>query len=107
MALAVALGAFGAHALKGQMTEAGLEIYRTGTLYHMVHGLAAWACASWTKGKAWERAAWAFLVGCWIFGGTLYGVGLGVRWLGAITPVGGALFIAAWVGLAFAKEETN
>ncbi len=98
----VALGAFGAHGLRARLGDTGLEIWRTATLYHLVHAVALLAV-----GLAFDRlrtprpVAALFAVGIVIFSGTLYLLALGgPRWLGAITPVGGASFMAAWLTLA-------
>lgn len=113
LALAVGVGAFGAHAFRAQMTDAQLAIYQTGTQYHLAHGLGALLCLSLisrvAKPERARFACWSLLFGCMVFGGTLYTLALtGVRWLGAITPIGGAAFLAGWIALATAgvKEDT-
>lgn len=99
--LAVALGAFGAHALKARIAPELLSVYRTGVEYHFYHalglilvGLAAFQLPD----SAWLRSAgWAMLAGILLFSGSLYLLALtGLRWLGAITPLGGVAFLAAW-----------
>ena len=102
--LAVALGAFGTHGLRGKVSEANLQIWQTGTHYHLVHAVAAvlaGTLAGSLGGKV-SRAGWLFLVGCVIFGGSLYILAVtDVKWLGAITPLGGLAFLAGWAYLAF------
>ena len=94
--LAVALGAFGAHALKPHLIEAGtLATWETGAQYHLIHSLAA--LLPWSlHGKG--RASLAFLIGILIFSGSLYILSItGVKWLGAITPLGGVAFLTGWL----------
>jgi len=100
--LAVALGAFGAHALEPRIDARALHAWETAARYQMFHGLAlcatAWAMGRWNLGST---ASIAFVVGCVIFCGTLYGYALGgPRILGAITPIGGLAFIIGWAALA-------
>ncbi len=106
-ALAVALGAFGAHALKARLAADLLAIYHTAVQYHFCHalgllviGLAAGAL----PGSVWLKAAgWTMLAGVVLFSGSLYLLALsGQRWLGAVTPLGGVAFIAAWILFAVA-----
>lgn len=106
-ALVVALGAFGAHGLKERLTSDMLTIYQTGVQYHVYHalgllvvGLAAWHLA----GSGLLRwSGWLMLAGIVLFSGSLYALSLsGQRWLGALTPFGGAAFIAAWLVFAAA-----
>jgi uncharacterized membrane protein YgdD (TMEM256/DUF423 family) len=102
--IAVAAGAFGAHALKARLTPDLLAIFETGVRYQMFHvvGLlaAAWAAERW-PGRAVKVAGWCFVAGTLIFSGSLYALALtGVRTLGAITPVGGVLFLAGWLLLS-------
>ena len=104
MALGVALGAFGAHGLKATLAPDLLAIYETGVRYHLVHGLGVFV-AAWLAGEDQTRAARLagvlFVVGILIFSGSLYLLALtGVRALGAITPIGGVAWIAAWTILA-------
>lgn len=112
--LAVALGAFGAHGLERLLEGAPdgtkrMEWWTTGAHYHLTHaialGLVAWA-ASRSPGGATTLAGWAFVVGVTIFSGSLYVMTLtGVRWLGAITPIGGASLLVGWAALAFAASR--
>jgi uncharacterized membrane protein YgdD (TMEM256/DUF423 family) len=100
--LAVALGAFGAHALKARLDPAALEIWRTAALYHLVHAVAMLAVALGGARVRWGTIVCGlFTAGIAVFGGTLYLLAAtGVRWLGAITPIGGLAFMAGWVVLA-------
>lgn len=91
----VALGAFGAHALK--LEGKPLEWWHTGSQYHLIHALAALLAALLGV----PRAGWLFIVGAVIFAGSLYTMALtGVTVLGAITPLGGLCFLAGWAMLA-------
>jgi uncharacterized membrane protein YgdD (TMEM256/DUF423 family) len=104
--LAVALGAFAAHALKGRVDANLLLIFETGARYQMYHAFAlfavAWAGARW-PGKVLNGAGWLFVIGTLLFSGSLYALGLsGVRWLGAITPFGGIALLGGWLCLAWA-----
>jgi len=104
--LAVALGAFGAHALKARLPTDLLAVFETGVRYQMAHALAllavAWACTRW-PGSAATASGWLFVAGSVLFSGSLYALSLsGVRWLGAITPLGGVAWLAGWLCLAWA-----
>ena len=104
-AIAVAAGAFGAHALKARLSPDLLAVFETGARYQMFHALglvaAAWAAARFPGGAA-SAAGWLFLAGTVLFCGSLYVLALsGVRWLGAVTPLGGVAFIAGWIALAW------
>lgn len=106
-ALAVALGAFGAHALQGMLIESGrVDTYETAVLYHFVHtlGLLAIGILIEQRNHIWlTRAAWAFTIGMLLFSGSLYILCFtGITWLGAITPFGGVLFILGWLFLVLA-----
>jgi|SRR5512141_1414518 len=103
--LAVGLGAFGAHALKDRLTPEMLNIFEVGVRYHMYHALAllavAWAISRWPESNL-NAAGWAFLVGIVIFSGSLYVLSIfGIRWLGAITPIGGLAFLSGWAILVW------
>ena len=102
--LAVALGAFGAHALKKRLSESDLEVYKTGVLYHLVHAPAVLALGIYQQAEACDAAnmAAALLVGgVALFSGSLYALTLsGVRKLGIITPFGGLAMIAGWLVVA-------
>lgn len=105
--LAVAAGAFGAHGLKERLSERMLDVFETGARYQMYHALAllavAWLALRWPESRAVTTAGWAFVVGTVVFSGSLYALALsGVRWLGAITPIGGVAFLVGWGALAAA-----
>lgn len=109
--LAVALGAFAAHGLKSRLSPDMLAVFETGVRYQMYHALALIA-AAWAVRRVSpppptaRRAAWCFLFGIVFFSGSLYLLALtGVRALGAITPVGGVLFLLGWIFLALALRE--
>jgi uncharacterized membrane protein YgdD (TMEM256/DUF423 family) len=109
-AVAVAAGAFGAHALKARLSPDLLVVFQTGAQYQMYHALALLA-AGWvaarSPGAAASAAGILFLVGSVLFSGSLYALALsGVRALGAITPLGGVAFIAGWLALAWAALGT-
>ncbi len=101
--IAVALGAFAAHGLKNRLSQEMVNIFDVGVRYHFYHALAllvvAWAYARWPRVEV-AAAGWLFLAGTVIFSGSLYLLSLtGVRWLGAITPIGGVAFLLGWLGL--------
>ncbi len=100
--VAVALGAFGAHALKGRLSPEMLVVWHTAVEYHMFHalGLLALGLASiqLADSALLKWSGWLMLAGIVLFSGSLYALALtGVRWLGAVTPAGGTAFLAAWV----------
>lgn len=109
--LSVALGAFGAHALKEKLDEYSLGIFHTGVTYQTTHALAMILVALLIKwypdstGLTW--AGWSFLVGTLIFSGSLYALAMtGIKVLGAITPIGGVLFLVGWALLAIHAWRT-
>ena len=94
--LGVALGAFGAHALK--LDGKPLEWWHTGSQYHLVHALAALIAALLGA----PRAGWFFVGGAIVFAGSLYLMAVtGMTWLGAVTPIGGLCFLTGWGLLAW------
>jgi uncharacterized membrane protein YgdD (TMEM256/DUF423 family) len=102
--LGVALGAFAAHGLRSRLEPEMLQVFEVGVRYQMYHALAlvavGWA-ATRSPGAA-GAAGWLFVAGTLIFSGSLYALSLsGVRWLGAITPLGGVCFILGWAALAW------
>ncbi len=100
--LGVALGAFGAHGLKSRVAPELIEVWKTGVLYHLFHVLALFGVALARDRIAWRRSvAGLFTAGIIVFSGSLYLLTLtGQTWLGAITPLGGAAFLAGWATLA-------
>ena len=106
-ALAVMLGAFGAHALKARLSAEMLEVYRTAVQYHFWHALGVLAVGlalQFSPDAAWLRASgWLLTAGIVLFCGSLYVLALtGSRWLGAVTPFGGLAFILGWLALMIA-----
>jgi uncharacterized membrane protein YgdD (TMEM256/DUF423 family) len=106
--LAVAAGAFATHALKEKLTERALEIFETGARYQMYHALALLVVALLlSRAEASQTpliaSGSAFIVGIALFSGSLYALSLsGVKWLGAIAPLGGLAFLIGWGCLAIA-----
>jgi uncharacterized membrane protein YgdD (TMEM256/DUF423 family) len=106
--LSVAGGAFAAHALKEKLSERAIEIFETGARYQMYHSLALLVVALLlSRAEASQSlliaAGSAFIIGIAIFSGSLYALSLsGIKWLGAITPLGGVAFLIGWGCLAIA-----
>jgi uncharacterized membrane protein YgdD (TMEM256/DUF423 family) len=103
--VAVAAGAFGAHALKSRLAAEQLAVFETAVRYHLVHAVAlfavAWASTQW-PGAAARVAGWLFIVGIVVFSGSLYLLVLtGERSFGALTPVGGLSLLAGWLALGW------
>jgi uncharacterized membrane protein YgdD (TMEM256/DUF423 family) len=105
--VAVAAGAFGAHALRDRLSADMLAVFQTGTTYQMYHALALVGVAillgrfSVNGSPFLTAAGWLFLAGTVLFSGSLYALALsGVTWLGAITPLGGVAFLLGWLALA-------
>ncbi len=106
-ALAIAAGAFGAHALKTLLHERGMtEVWEKAVFYHLIHAVALWVLAE--RVTRTPAAGWLWLTGLLGFSGSLYGLAL-VKWswLGPITPLGGTCLIAGWVVLAFQKGKSE
>jgi len=103
--LAVALGAFGAHALRSTLETRGmLDVWNKAVLYHFIHAIALLALALY--GTANRGACWLLFAGIFLFSGSLYVLALSnVRWLGAITPLGGLCFLAGWAWLIIAPRS--
>ena len=104
--LAVAAGAFGAHALKERLAAERLVQFELAARYQMYHALAliaaAWASERFPGGAS-RASGWLFVIGILIFCGTVYGLAFGApRWLGAITPIGGVCFLVGWILLVVA-----
>lgn len=104
-ALAVTLGAFGAHALKQSLSATAIQTWHTAVQYHFVHVLALFALGVLAKSTGLllpgKVAGLAFMLGIVLFSGSLYGLALGgPKVLGPITPLGGLCFIMGWVALA-------
>ena len=106
--LSVGAGAFATHALRERLTERSLEIFETAARYQMYHALALILVALLISREEFTQplfvvAGWSFIIGILIFSGSLYALSLtNIKVLGAITPLGGAAFIAGWGALAIA-----
>lgn len=116
LALAVALGAFGAHGLKSLVAPDQLATFKTGVLYHFIHalGLLAVGILLYVRKTPWTvYAGWLFVAGIACFSGSLYLLtfaqimNLPTSILGPITPIGGLLFIAGWLTLLASTYQTN
>jgi uncharacterized membrane protein YgdD (TMEM256/DUF423 family) len=116
-ALSVMLGAFGAHALKTMISEKSLAVFETGVRYQFYHVIALFITGMLYKEFTNNFLQWSgrlFYVGILFFSGSLYILAFtetsalgGLRWVGAITPIGGACFIAGWVLLALGISLKN
>ena len=109
MFLAVALGAFGAHGLKDVLSPEMKAVFETGVRYQVYHALGLFVIA-WLSTRAYSRAidlaGWCFLAGILLFSGSLYALSLtGIKKFGAITPLGGLLFLAGWFCLLLASRH--
>jgi uncharacterized membrane protein YgdD (TMEM256/DUF423 family) len=104
--LAVAFGAFGAHALKPTLEAHGLtDVWNKAVLYHFIHAIALFVLALLTTSH--RGVWWLFCAGIFLFSGSLYLMALtNVRWLGAITPLGGLCFLAGWAWLVVAPPRS-
>jgi uncharacterized membrane protein YgdD (TMEM256/DUF423 family) len=108
--LSVALGAFGAHALKSKLSPDMLAVYQTGVQYHMIHALALILVAIVSdklgNSSLVTVSGWSMLIGIVLFSGSLYALSLsGIKILGAITPLGGVGFLLGWALLAIAAMK--
>lgn len=104
--ISVAAGAFGAHGLKSRLTPEMLAVFEVAARYQMYHAFAlvavAWAYTRW-PGSLVTASGALFIIGTLLFSGSLYLLSLsGIKWLGAITPLGGVAFLAGWLCLAWA-----
>ena len=103
--LAVMIGAFGAHGLKGRLTEDLMAVYQTGVQYHFYHTIVLLVVGvlllQYPQASPLQWSAYLLVTGILVFSGSLYILALtGLKWLGAITPLGGLAFIAGWLTLA-------
>lgn len=108
-ALAVAAGAFGAHGLESRLSADHLNTYQTAARYHMYHALAlpavGYAAQRW-GGPFVTASGWLFVAGIVLFSGALYALALsGMKWLGAVAPLGGVCLLAGWACLAWAASR--
>ncbi len=112
-ALAVVLGAFGAHGLKGKIADNLLGAYQTGTLYHMLHVLALMGLSllilRLQSSSIWLLASgYLWMAGILLFSGSLYGLALGgPGWLGPVTPLGGLCLILGWLCLSMGIAKST
>jgi len=101
MALAVAIGAFGAHGLKSHLSDEMMQIYKTGVEYHFYHALGLLLVGVLSLNMPSGLLNWSailLMAGIILFSGSLYVLAItGIKWLGAITPLGGLSFIAGWI----------
>jgi uncharacterized membrane protein YgdD (TMEM256/DUF423 family) len=107
--ISVAAGAFGAHALRGKLPPESLQVFETAARYEMYHALGllavSWIVYRW-PGPLPQVAGWLFVIGTVLFCGSLYALAFtGLRWLGTITPLGGAAFLAGWLCLALSARS--
>jgi uncharacterized membrane protein YgdD (TMEM256/DUF423 family) len=106
LALAVSIGAFGAHGLQGRLDAYSMGVYEKAVFYHFIHALGLLAVPLLARAGLISQSAgnwigWLLLAGIVLFSGSLYMLAItGIRTLGAVTPFGGLSFIAAWVTLA-------
>ena len=104
-ALSIIFGAFGAHALKDQLSAYSLSVYEKAVLYQMFHSLGILlltAIARNIQGLNFDASIWCFIAGIILFSGSLYILAItDIKWLGMITPIGGTLFIAGWFLVIF------
>ncbi len=108
----VGMGAFAAHALRHQLSEGSLQLVETAVRYQLIHalalGLVALLGTRLPQAVMVQVAGWAFAVGVLLFSGSLYALALtGIRWLGAITPLGGVAFLVGWICLAFSARALS
>ncbi len=115
-ALAVAFGAFGAHALKDVLSSDAMSWYQTANLYHFIHVLAILCTvSSLRRHKSTNRnlPSYFFLIGIILFSGSLYTMSFisledgSTSWLGPITPIGGIFFILGWINLAYLASSSD
>jgi len=99
--LSIVLGAFGAHALKEQLSEYSLGIYEKAVIYQMFHSIGILLMAiigDIVQNLDVSLSIWFFIFGIVLFSGSLYILAItNIKWLGIITPIGGSLFIAGWI----------
>ncbi|MGA8597816.1 MAG: DUF423 domain-containing protein [Bryobacteraceae bacterium] len=114
LALAVALGAFGAHGLRARLDASGMaSVYEKAVFYHFIHALgmllvSVLARTGALTPAAQDRVAWLLLAGIVLFSGSLYLLALSeIKILGAITPLGGVAFIVGWVLLAIELSRSR
>ncbi len=104
--LAVAFGAFAAHALRERLDASALQTIEIGVRYQMYHALALVLCAALAeRGRRVGASAWCFAIGIVLFSGSLYGLALlELGWLGPVTPIGGVAMLAGWLALLLSRS---
>ncbi len=103
LAMAVAMGAFGAHGLRGRIDDYSMTVYERAVMYHFFHALGLLLVSTLPRQTALTWVCWLLLAGIVLFSGSLYLLAItGVRALGMVTPFGGLAFLAAWIVLAVA-----
>ncbi len=108
LALAVMIGAFGAHGLRGRIDDYSMGIYERAVMYHFFHALGLLIVSIMPRRPYLDAVSWLLLAGIVLFSGSLYVLAItGVRMWGAVTPFGGLCFIAAWLLLAFSAIRKN
>ena len=109
--LSVAFGAFGAHLLKNILDEYGKSIYEKALLYQMFHTMALFAVGvmqRFDKETSFSIAGWGFFIGIILFSGSLYVMAItGMKWLGAITPIGGVAFLLGWLWVGWSIIKSH
>ncbi len=109
--LGVLAGTFGAHGLRGYLSDEMLQVYRTGVQYHLIHTLAILGTAlasARLRSRTVTMAGWCFTWGIVLFSGSLYIMTItGLKWLGMITPIGGLALIAGWMMLFVGAWQWN
>lgn len=106
LALAVMIGAFGAHGLRGRLDDYSMTVYERAVIYHFFHALGLLMVSMMPRQPLLGWVCWLLLAGIVLFSGSLYVLAVtGIRTLGAITPFGGLAFIAAWILLAVAAAR--
>jgi uncharacterized membrane protein YgdD (TMEM256/DUF423 family) len=109
--IGVAAGAFGAHALKARIDPAMLLVYETGVRYQLIHAIALLAvglAAARLPAGRWSIPVGLFVAGTVLFSGSLYALALsGMRWLGAVTPLGGVCFLLGWLAVTWIASRVE
>jgi uncharacterized membrane protein YgdD (TMEM256/DUF423 family) len=104
--LSVALGALGAHSLKNILDDYGKSIYEKAVLYQMFHTMGLFVVGlmqHFDKERSFSKAGWGFFAGIILFSGSLYLLAItGMKWLAAITPIGGVAFLLGWFWIVLA-----
>ncbi|WP_347839765.1 DUF423 domain-containing protein [uncultured Draconibacterium sp.] len=109
LAIALSVGAFGAHGLKPHLSSELMEVYKTGVEYHFYHALGLLLVGVFALHKPGVYLKWSAILlttGIVLFSGSLYVMAIsGIKWLGAVTPLGGISFIAGWILLFLAAKK--